>query len=310
MRRVKIFCTGSYVPDNVVTNKQLEERVDTDAKWIYENLGIKERRVVDVNEKTSNIAYYAGMQAVYNADISVDDIDMIIVATATPDYQAPSTACLVQNKMKAKNAVCFDVSAVCSGFLYAMSIASQYISTETHDNILVIGADTFSSITDWDRRDCVFFGDGAGAAILTHSDKDGFIDFNLESDGSGWDNFVIHDNGKFSMNGKAVYDTATHVLPKSICEILERNSMTVDDVDMVIPHQPSIKILQRTAELIDIPFDKVKTNMERYANTSAGTIPILLDELNKSESIENGDIILFMAIGSGWTYGTAILKWI
>ncbi len=325
VRKAKIIGTGSYVPEKIYTNEYLATISDTSPEWIERNLGIKERRISADNECTSDLAAQAGLRAVKDSGFSIEDIDLIIVATSTPDRLAPSTAAIVQYKIKAINAVAFDISAVCSGFLYGMSVASQFIASRVYDNVLVIGADTFSKITDWTKRDCVFFGDGAGAAVLTSANvNEGFIAFRLYTDGTGKDNFTIPGGGSefpathetvdnklhyFKMNGKAVYDTATKVLPKAIFQVLDDTGLTVDDIDYIIPHQPSIAILKETARILGISFDKVLTNMDRYANTSAGTIPILLDEVKNAGKLEKGSTILFAAVGSGWTYGAAIIKW-
>ena len=325
VRNVKIIGTGSHLPETTYTNKYLESIMQTSAEWIFENLGINERRIAAKNEATSDLAWKAGQKAIENAGLTKNDIDLIIVATATPDRLAPSTACIVQDKLQAYNAVAFDISAVCSGFLFGMSVASQYIASGVYDNVLVIGADTFSKIIDWTRRDAVFFGDGAGAAVISHSNVNGgFLAYRLYSDGRGKNHFTIPAGGSefpasfktvnegmhfFEMNGKAVYDTATVVLPKAINQVLEDTGLSINDVNLMITHQPSIKILQKTAELIGLPFEKVMTNMDRYANTSGGTLPILLDEVNRAGKINKGNIILFAAVGSGWTYGASIIKW-
>lgn len=324
IRNVKIIGTGSFVPEQVYTNEFLENKVNTNSEWIVQNLGIKERRIAYENQSTSDLASEAALKAIQNANLNADEIDLIIVATATPDRLAPSTACIVQDKIKAYNSVCFDISAVCSGFLYAMSVASQFISAGTYNNVLVIGADTFSKITDWTRRDCVFFGDGAGAAVLTHCDNGGFIGFRLYSDGRGKWNFTIPGGGSenpasekvineklqyFQMNGRAVYETGTKVLPQAINQVLSDTGLSIDDIDLMIPHQPSIQILKDTAKIIGLPWEKVKTNMDKYANTSGGTIPILLDEVNQAGLLKKDSKILFAAVGSGWTWGASIIKW-
>jgi 3-oxoacyl-[acyl-carrier-protein] synthase III len=325
VRNVKIISTGSYLPEKIYSNEYLETIIPTSSEWIYRNLGIKERRIAAQNEATSDLAFKAAINAIENSELTNDDIDLIIVATATPDRLAPSTACIVQDKLKAYNAVAFDISAVCSGFLYGMSVACQYIASGVYDNVLVIGADTFSRITDWSRRDAVFFGDGAGAAIISHSNvNSGFLAYRIFSDGRGKNNFTIPAGGSefpanqstvqkkmhfFEMNGKAVFDTAIEVLPKAINQVLEDTGLSIDDIDLMIPHQPSINILRRTAETIGLPFKKVKTNMDKYANTSGGTLPILLNEVVQNKQVKTGDIILFAAVGSGWTYGAAIIKW-
>ncbi|MGY8921815.1 MAG: 3-oxoacyl-ACP synthase III family protein, partial [Flavobacteriales bacterium] len=300
------------------------ESVGSSDKWIYENLGIKERRI-STGETTSDLAYQAGLIAIQDAGLQVEDIDLIIIATATPDRLAPSCACFVQEKLKASNAVAFDISAVCSGALFATATAVQYIKSGMYKNVLVIGADTFSTITDWNRRDAVFFGDGAGALVLSHTTQDkGFQDFILKTDGTGKEHFTIPAGGSekptsidtlssgehyFKMNGSQVYKTAIDVVPKCIDEILSKNNCSIDQIKYLLPHQPSIRILQEVARRVGLPFEKVKTNMDRYANTSGGTIPIILDETLKENTFETGDLLLFAAVGAGWTWGTALYKW-
>jgi 3-oxoacyl-[acyl-carrier-protein] synthase-3 len=326
VRNVKIVGTGSYTPPKVYTNEYLESISPTNAKWVFENLGIKERRIAEDNVSTSDLAAEAALRAIENAGLTPEDIDLIIVATATPDRLAPSTACIVQDKIKAYNSVAFDISAVCSGFLFGMSTAAQFIATGIYNNALVIGADTFSKIIDWNRRDSVFFGDGAGAAVLSYSnDEDsGFLAFRLYSDGRGKWNFTIPGGGSeypmskenvesgkryFQMVGREVYNTAIKVLPTAINQVLKDTNTNIDDIDYLIPHQPSIQILRDTAKIIGLPFEKVMTNMERYANTSGGTIPILLDEVNRAGKLVPGKKILFAAVGSGWTWGASLIKW-
>lgn len=324
VRNVKIIGTGSYVPETIYTNEYLETIIPTNAQWIYENLGIKERRVAASDQTTSDLAAKAGKRALDDAGLKSEDIDLIIVATTTPDRKAPSTAAFVQHKLKANNAAAFDLAAVCSGFLFGMSVASQFIASGAYNNVLVIGADTFSKITDWTRRDAVFFGDGAGAAVVSSANvTEGFLAYRLYTDTTnemlgftipgGGSEIPLHAENMneqyFQMNGKAVFESATHALPKAINQVLEDTGLNIDDIDVMIPHQPSIRILQKTAEIIGLPFEKVMTNMDKYANTSGATIPILLDELNKSGKLIKGNIILFAAVGSGWTYGASIIKW-
>lgn len=324
VRNVKIIGTGSYVPETIYTNEYLETIIPTNSNWIYENVGIKERRVASESQATSDLSVIAGQRAIDDAGLKNEEIDLIIVATSTPDRKAPSTAAFVQHKLKAKNAAAFDLTAVCSGFLFGMSVATQYIASGVYNNILVIGADTFSKITDWTRRDAIFFGDGAGAAVVTSANvTEGFLAYRLYTDtseemlgftipGGGSEIPLTPDNMNeqyFQMNGKAVFASATKALPKAINQVLEDTGLTINDIDIMIPHQPSIKILQKTAEIIGLPFEKVMTNMDKYANTSGATIPILLDEVNKSGRLKRGDIVLFAAVGSGWTYGASIIKW-
>jgi len=324
VRNVKITGTGSYVPEKIYTNEYLETILPTSAEWIYENLGIKERRIAAENEATSDLAAIAGQRAIADAGLTSEDIELIIVATATPDRKAPSTAAFVQHKLRAVNAAAFDLTAVCSGFLFGMSVATQYVAAGVYNNVLVIGADTFSKITDWTRRDAVFFGDGAGAAVVTSCNvTEGFLAYRIYTDTQnemlgftipgGGSEIPLNENNfheqYFQMNGKIVYESAIEVLPKAISNVLADTGLTINDIDLMIPHQPSIRILQKTAEIVGLPFEKVMTNMDKYANTSGGTIPILLDEVKKSGKLKKDDIVLFAAVGSGWTYGAAIIKW-
>lgn len=326
IRNVRIAGTGSHVPEKVYTNKYLETILPTDDEWIQSTLGIKERRIAAESETTSDLAANAALKAIENAKLKPVDVELIIVATATPDRKAPSTAAIVQDKIKAYNAAAFDLSAVCSGFLFAMSVASQYIASGVYNHVLVIGADTFSRITDWKRRDAVFFGDGAGAAVLSVAEEtSGFLAYRLYTDSSSRKfGFTVPAGGSempitqevlnkglhyFQMDGRAVYESATQVLPKAINQVMVDAGLSIKDITLMIPHQPSVKILKKTAEMVGLPFEKVMTNMEKYANTSGGTIPILLDEVHRSGRLKNGDIILFAAVGSGWTYGAAIIKW-
>lgn len=326
VRNVKIIGTGSYVPPKVYTNEYLEKIVPTDAEWIYENVGIRERHIADESQTTSDLASVAALNAIKEAGLMPSDIDLIIVATATADRKAPSTAAFVQHKINAINAAAFDVSAVCSGFLFGMSVASQYIASGVYNHVLVIGADTFSRITDWTRRDCIFFGDGAGAVVLSSADEtEGFLAYRLYTDTSvemlgftvpagGSELPLTEDNINkglqyFQMNGKQVFSSATTALPKAINQVLADTGLSINDIDLMIPHQPSIRILKCTAEIIGLPFEKVMHNMDKYANTSGATIPILLDECHKEGKIKKGNNILFAAVGSGWTYGAAIIKW-
>jgi 3-oxoacyl-[acyl-carrier-protein] synthase-3 len=315
--------TGSYAPENVVKNDFFESVGSTDA-WIQKNLGIKERRI-STGETTSDLAAMAGIEAIKNAGLTPQDIDLIILATATPDRLAPSCACFVQEKIEAFNAVAFDISAVCSGALFATTTAVQFIKSGMYKNVLVIGADTFSNITDWKRRDSVFFGDGAGAMVISHTHEDkGFIDFLLHTDGRGKDSWNIPAGGSllptteetlqeglqyFQMDGPAVFQTAIKVVPESIKKLLSKNKVSIDEVDYLIPHQPSVRILEEVANRISLPWEKVMTNMDRYANTSGGTIPMMLDETVKKNLLKEGDLVLFAAVGAGWTWGTALYKW-
>jgi 3-oxoacyl-[acyl-carrier-protein] synthase-3 len=323
MNNAYIKGTGSYAPANIVKNDFFESVGSNDA-WIQKNLGIKERRI-STGETTSDLAAIAGKEAIKNAGLMPLDIDLIILATATPDKLAPSCACFVQEKIEAFNAVAFDISAVCSGALFATTTAVQFIKSGMYKNVLVIGADTFSNITDWNRRDAVFFGDGAGAMVISHTQEDkGFIDFLLHTDGRGKDCWNIPAGGSllptseetlkkglqyFQMDGPAVFQTAIKVVPESIKALLSKNKVSIEEINWLIPHQPSIRILEEVANRISLPWEKVMTNMDRYANTSGATIPIMLDETLKKNLLKKGDLVLFAAVGAGWTWGTALYKW-
>ncbi len=311
--KVKILGTGSYAPEHVLTNEELARRVNTTPEWIFDNLGIHERRIAAPDAWTSDLATSAAERAILSAGIDKNEIDLLIVATATPDRKAPSTACFVQKKLGITNHIpAFDISAVCSGFLYAMTIGSQFIESGMHKTVLVIGADTFSKITDWNRRDCVFFGDGAGAVILRRDDSgNAFFSSSLFADGSGHDSFTVYPSDPyFTMRGKDVYETGTIVLPQAIQSVLAVNQLSTTDITWIVPHQPSIRILKKTAEVLNIPFDRVLTNMDRYANTSGATIPILLDEMTRAKKFKKDDLLVFAAVGSGWTWGAALYRWL
>jgi 3-oxoacyl-[acyl-carrier-protein] synthase-3 len=247
------------------------------------------------------------------AGIEKDAVDLIIVATATPDRVAPSTACLAQFKMGITNGCpAFDLAAVCSGFLYAMTVGCQFIRTGMYRNVLIIGADTFSRITDWSRRDCVFFGDGAGAVVLQAvQHHEGLFSSVLYADGRGHEGFTVPPGEKyFTMNARAVYETGSTVLTAAIREVVEKNGLQLSDVTAFVPHQPSTRLLRRTAELLGVPFDRFHTNMSRYANTSGATIPLLLDEVHRGGHLKPGDLVVFAAVGSGWTWGASLYRWI
>ena len=302
----KIVGTGMYVPPKVVTNKEIENFVNTTNEWIVKNTGIKERRIVSKGETSSHLGGFAALQAIESSGLNKNDIDMLIVATTTADKLSPSTACIIKDNLQLTNTIAFDISAVCSGFLFGMSVAEQYILSGTYKNILVVGVDVFSTITDWNRRDCVFFGDGAGAALISGSKEMGFHGFTLYSDSIDRIGFNCERNERFIMNTHSVYNTATRVLPIAINGVLNKVGMTINDIDYVIPHQPSVKILTDVAKILNIPIEKVMMNMDKYANTVAGTIPILLHE--SWNKFKRGDKILFAAIGSGWTYGASIYE--
>jgi 3-oxoacyl-[acyl-carrier-protein] synthase-3 len=309
---VGIKSTGSYVPARILTNEEAVESLPTSPQWIVETLGIRERRIAEPEEYTSDLAARAGLAAIAAAGLEPNEIDLIVVATSTPDRKAPSSACIAQAKMGISNCCpAFDVAAVCSGFLYGVTIAGQFIQNGTYERALVIGADTFSKITDWNHRDCVFFGDGAGAVVLERNVREnGLFSSILQSQGEGMNHFTVYPgDAYFTMNGKVVYQTATTILPECIRQILCMNHLGLDNVSMIIPHQASAHVLKRTAEILNIPFSRMQTNLESCANTAGASVPLLLDQVNRRGLIREGDILLFAAVGAGWTWGASLYRW-
>jgi 3-oxoacyl-[acyl-carrier-protein] synthase-3 len=309
---VCIRSTGSYVPAKILRNEDAVGNLPTSPEWIVEKLGIRERCIAEPEEYTSDLAARAGLDAIASAGLEPNEIDMIIVATSTPDRKAPSSACIAQAKMGIRNGcAAFDVAAVCSGFLYGITIAGQFIQNGTYERVLVIGADTFSKITDWNHRDCVFFGDGAGAVVLERKDREnGLFSSILLADGDGMNHFTVYPgDAYFKMNGKVVYETATTILPECIRQILCINRLGLEDVSMIIPHQASAHVLRRTAEALSVPFSRMQTNLESCANTAGASVPLLLDQVNRRGLIREGNLLLFAAVGAGWTWGACLYRW-
>lgn len=309
---VRIKSTGSYVPARILTNEQIVGDLPTSPEWIVQTLGIRQRRVADPEEFTSDLAARAGLDAIASAGLEPNEIDLIIVATSTPDRKVPSSACMAQTKMGIRNGCpAFDVAAVCSGFLYGVAIAGQFIQHGTYEHALVIGADTYSKLTDWNHRNCVFFGDGGGAVVLERDHRvNGLFRTILFADGEGTDHFTVFPaDAYFTMNGKAVYEKATAALPECIQQILCMNRLGLEDVSMIIPHQASTHVLKRVAEVLNIPFSRMQTNLESYANTAGASVPLVLDQVNRRGLIHEGDLLLFTAIGAGWTWGASLYRW-
>jgi len=324
VHNVRIAGTGSYAPERVVSNQELEMRLPTSDRWIRENLGIRERRIASPDEKTSDMAVRACLAALESSELDASQLDMIILATTTPDRIAPASAPKVQAAIGAVNAAAFDLNAVCSGFIYAITVGAQFIAAGNARYVMVAGADTFSRITNWDDRSAVFFGDGAGAVVLARSDSESLLCARLFADGRGYENFTVPAGGSespatastvrekehfFRMHGRMVFDTATRVIPSALSEVLDMAGLSFSDIDHVVPHQPSINILRESARISGIPFSKFGTNMDRYANTSSATIPLILDEMVKDGRIRTGDLCAFVAVGAGWTWGAALIRW-
>jgi len=307
IKNVGIIGIGSYVPNNIVTNEDIDSTgIGTNSNWTKEKLGI-ERRNISIVENTSDLGYHASINAIQDAKIDIKDIDLIIFVTSSPDRISPSTACIMAEKLQLK-CPAFDVNAVCTGFVYGIELATSLINSNKYKNILLVASETYSKITDWEDRNCVFFGDGAGAVVLS-TVEDGWISTNVFSDGTGKEHFTCHHGEKFHMNGQAVYEFGTTKLPTTILNSLNENDLTVDDISWIVPHQPSIRILEKTAEVLDIPVDKVVLNMTNNANTAGASIPMALDKIYKENKIKNNDILVLPAVGSGWTWGVAIIKY-
>jgi 3-oxoacyl-[acyl-carrier-protein] synthase-3 len=309
---VSIKSTGSYVPARILTNEEIVGGLPTSPEWIVQTLGIRQRHVADPEEYTSDLAARAGLSAIASAGLEPNEIDLIIVATSTPDRKVPSSACMAQNKMGIRNGCpAFDVAAVCSGFLYAITIAGQFIETGVCEHALVIGADTYSKVTNWNDRSCVFFGDGSGAVVLEKDHRlNGMFSSILFADGEGMNDFTVYPADEyFTMNGRAVYEKATAALPDCIRQILCLNGLGLEDVSMIIPHQASAHVLKRAAEILNVPYSRMQTNLECYANTAGATVPLLLDQVNRRGLIHKDDLLLFAAIGAGWTWGATLYRW-
>ena len=325
-RTVSIIGTGSYVPERVLTNAELAKLVETSDEWITSRTGIKERRIAAEGENTSDLAAKAALAALENAGITAEEIDLILVATVTPDMFFPSTACFVQTKIGAKNAACFDVSAACSGFLYALEIAQQFITSHTYDTILVIGAEKLSSIVDWtDRNTCVLFGDGAGAAILQHrSGGHGVISTFMGSDGrlseilqipGGGSRFPISKENAdqrlncIKMNGKETYKHAVTSKLDAATRALADANIKASDLACIIPHQANLRIIEAIASRMDVPMERFVINLDRYGNTSAAAVAIALDEANRTGRMQVGDYVLLVVFGGGLTWASSVIQW-
>ena len=312
----RIVGTGSYLPERVVTNDEFARRLDTSDAWIRERTGIAERRIAGESQGSSDLALEACRSALSAAQLAAGDIDLIIVATSTPDYVFPSTACLLQAKLGIKNCPAFDVQAVCSGFVYALATADRFIRSGMNRRALVVGAEVFSRIMDWnDRATCVLFGDGAGAVVLAAGDKPGIHASVLHADGSYADILSVPGNvcgGRITgspylqMQGNQVFKLAVRVLDEVARETLKASDMAVADLDWLIPHQANVRILEATARKLGIPREKVVVTVDKHGNTSAASIPLALDEYVRAGKIRTGHRVLMEGVGGGFTWGAAL----
>lgn len=323
---VGILGTGMYVPERVLSNKELEQMVETNDEWIVTRTGIRERRIAAKEQASSDLAYEASLEALGNAGVAPEDLDLIIVATITPDMAFPSTSCILQSKLGAKKAAAFDLSAACSGFIYGLANASALIASGMYKNALVIGAECLSRITDYtDRNTCILFGDGAGAVVLGQVPEGrGFLSFELGADGSGGELLKACGGGSrhpisqevmdakmqyIYMAGKEVFKFAVKIMGSAAEEALRKAGVEKSDIDLLIPHQANIRIIQSALERLELPEDKCMINLNKYGNVSAASIPIALAEAAREQRIKQGDKLLFVGFGGGLTWGASVLVW-
>jgi 3-oxoacyl-[acyl-carrier-protein] synthase III len=326
LRSVGISGLGSCLPDKILSNADLEKIVDTNDEWIETRTGIRERRIVDEDTALSDICVVAAQRALEDAGVHAEDIDLILVATITPDFVFPSTACILQDKLGAKKAAALDIEAGCSGFLYGLAVGSQFIATGMYNKVLVIGGETLSKILDMtDRSTCILFGDGAGAAVLSPvEDGNGFLSFVLGAQGQGGENLCMPAGGSrnpaseetvkdrqhfIKMSGNEVFKFAVRIMGEAAVQSLEKAGLSTKDVDVLIPHQANIRIIDAAMKRLDLDRDKVIVNLDKYGNMSAASIPVALDEAVKEGRIKNGDTIVMVGFGAGLTWGACAMKW-
>lgn len=321
----RITGTGSYAPSRIMTNADLERMVATSDEWIRERTGIRERHIAASGEACSDLAVQAGRRALEAAGLAASDLDMILVATCTGDYPLPATACLVQHRLGATKAAACDLSAACCGFVYALSVADAYVRTGMR-HVLVIGSEVMSAITDWtDRNTCILFGDGAGAAVVSASEGErGILSTHLRSDGSLCELIAVPGGGSripssekvvaertnfIKMKGNETFKVAVRTLEEIARETLAANRLTVEDLDLYVPHQANVRILKGVMERLSLPLEKVMLNLERYGNTSAASIPIALDEAVRAGRVQDGSLVMLGAFGAGLTWASALIRW-
>jgi 3-oxoacyl-[acyl-carrier-protein] synthase III len=315
----KVAGTGSYLPEKILTNQDLERMVDTSDEWIRTRTGIAQRHIAADNEMASDLALNASRQAMAAAGVTAADIDLIIVATTTPDVIFPSTACILQDKLGVNDCPAFDVQAVCSGFIYALATADMFIRAGKCHTALVVGTEIYSRILDWtDRSTCVLFGDGAGAVVLTQSDQPGILSSHLHADGSYSKILAAPGSicgGKVQgkpfvmMEGNVVFKFAIKVLEDVVREALAENNLEVSDIDWLIPHQANIRIIISTANKLGLPMEKVVATLDRHGNTSAASIPLALDIAVRDGRIKSGQLVLLEGVGGGFTWGAVLVRW-
>ncbi|AMM92142.1 beta-ketoacyl-ACP synthase III [Peribacillus simplex] len=305
-----ILGLGRYLPDKIVTNADLEKMMDTSDEWIRTRTGIEERRIANDDIETSDMAYEAAKAALANAKISAEEIDLILVATVTPDQSFPSVACMIQEKLGAKSAAAMDVSAACAGFMYAMITAQQFIKTGAYKHVLIVGVEKLSKVTNWeDRNTAVLFGDGAGAAVLGPvSEGKGILAFELGADGTGGKH-LLQDGDFIHMNGREVFKFAVRQMGESSLSVLDKAGLTKEDVDLLVPHQANIRIMESSRERLGLPIEKMTKTVHKYGNTSSASIPMALVEEMEAGRIKDNDLIIMVGFGGGLTWGAIALRW-
>ncbi|WP_458119214.1 beta-ketoacyl-ACP synthase III [Paenibacillus sp. Z6-24] len=323
---IGIIGTGKYVPEKILTNADLEKMVDTNDEWIVSRTGIRERHIAAPDQATSDLAYEAAVKAIASAGITAEELDLIVIATITPDMSFPSTACILQEKLGAKKAAAFDLSAACSGFVYSLAAATSMLQMGMYKNALIIGADTLSRITDYtDRNTCVLFGDGAGAVVIGEvGEGRGFKSFDLGAEGAGGELLKLPAGGSrtpasaetleakqhfIQMSGREVFKFAVRVMGTATEEVLRKAEMSKDDIDLFIPHQANVRIIQSAMERLNLSEDRVMVNVQNYANTSAASIPLALVEAVEQGRINEGDRVVMVGFGGGLTWGASVLVW-
>ena len=319
----RIAGTGSYLPEKVVTNDDLSKVVDTSDEWIRTRTGIRQRHVAADGQTSSDMGHQAALKAIEAAGIDPSGIDLIVVGTTTPDYVFPSTACLIQQKLGIPGCPAFDVNAACSGFLFALSVADQFIRTGSARTVLVVGVETLTRMVDWtDRTTCVLFGDGAGAVVLKADADTGILSTHLHADGNkrdllccpvgvsaGFDNSLPNAGVRITMAGNEVFKHAVKALDSVVDEALEANGLDKGALDWLIPHQANLRIIEATAKRLDMPMERVIVTVDRHGNTSAGSVPLALDEAVRSGRVQRGQLLLLEAFGGGFTWGAALLRY-
>lgn len=317
---------GSYLPEKILTNHALEKLVDTTDDWILQRTGIRERRIVENGVTTSDLGAIASLKAIENAGISAEEVDMIITSTITPDYLFPSTSCCLQKQIGAVHASAFDISAACAGFVYALSIGQSVINSGAAKTVLVVGAECLSKITDYtDRATCILFGDGAGAVVLQNNkEKHQILDTRLVSDGTYADVLITPGGGSkhpatiesvqerlhyIRFKGKEVFKLAINTITNLVIETAQKNGFAVQDIDLIIPHQSNLRIIEATMERLKLPMEKAFVNIDKYGNTSSASVPIAIDEAQQEGRLRKGDLVMLVAFGGGLTWGSCVIRW-